>query len=373
MTAKKTKKVNRATFGSVRKLPSGRFQARYPDEHGAPMTGPETYVSAEEAWSHIAEVRADRKRHKYTDHRKGARLLSSFAREWIDNGGSRGHLAIKTRELYDDILARQIEPTIGSTPIGKLTPPMVRTWHTALGKSTGPTRRRQCYALLKSIMNTALGDGLIGSNPCTIKGAGIAKAPKREFMSVAEFSAMLENLPARLHAPLIVAVTAHLRPGELVALERRDLDLNAGTLRVERQHIRTRDGQTITTPTKTGNERTVDLPDIALDALRKLPKALPKSPLFVRADGSALTVHGMRQQWDKARAKLGLKHTLYSTKHLGLTLAAQRGATVEELRQIAGHSTTAAASAYQLFARERGRVIADGLDEALAPLRALEG
>ena len=40
-------------FGNVRKLPSGRFQIRYPGPDGRIRTGPETYErkgDAEERW-----------------------------------------------------------------------------------------------------------------------------------------------------------------------------------------------------------------------------------------------------------------------------------------------------------------------------------
>lgn len=390
----KAKKFNRANFGSVRQLASGRWQARYPDEQGIPMNGPRTFETSDEAWTHIAEVKTQRNRNVYTDYRKGERLLVDYAREWIENGGSRGRLAVRTRDLYSDIIERQIAPSIGKMAIGSITKATVRSWYTATSKelakraaeprkngkertATGATRLRQSYTLLKSIMNTALGDGLIGVNPCAISGAGTAASPKRQFMSVQEFALILAAHPERLRAPLLLAVTAHLRPGELVALERRDLDLVAGTLTIERQHVKPRYDAVQVTETKTGTERTIDLPDIALSTMRSYlaarPKALPRTPLFTREDGSALTVHGLEQQWVKARERVGLpQHTLYSTKHTGLTLAAQRGATGEELMAIAGHKTRAAADAYQLFAKERGRVIADGLDAALEPLKSLD-
>jgi integrase len=140
------------------------------------------------------------------------------------------------------------------------------------------------------------------------------------------------------------------------------------------QHVQGTDGSIVTTPTKTGSERDADLPDIAADALRQYleakGKAMPKTPLFSDADGKPLTVVVLRRAWNKARDAAGLPdYTLYSTKHTELTLAAQNGATTEELRTLAGHKTHAAALVYQQFAKEPGRVIADGLDRSLASLK----
>ena len=384
------RKTNRANFGSVRKLSSGRYQARYPDENGIPMNGPQTYVSAEEAWEHIATVRADRSRGIYHDPRRGERLLGDFAREWIANGGSRGKLAIRTRELYEDLLTRHIAPTIGQHSIGKVTPAAVRNWHTALGKelakraaeprkdttnaapriATGATRQRQAYALLKSIMNTAHADGLIGKNPCQIVGAGQVKLKERPLIGLVEFAQLVEAHPADLRPVLHAAFGAHLRLGEVVALTRGDYDAKAATLRVREQVVFSRTEGEVRTKTKTDTTDTIDLPAAtvtALDAyLKTVPKALPSAPLFVRADGRKLTRAQVQHAWDKAREAVGLEHFhLHDIRHAGLTLSAQSGATVRELMERARHSTSAAALVYQHAAEERGKIIAANMNAAM--------
>jgi hypothetical protein len=49
-------KRNKRTFGSVRKLPSGRFQARFITPTGETKTAPETFTSKLEADSWLAGV-----------------------------------------------------------------------------------------------------------------------------------------------------------------------------------------------------------------------------------------------------------------------------------------------------------------------------
>ena len=387
-TPKKAKKSNRANFGSVRQLASGRWQARYPAEDGAPSKAPLTFDTAAAAWEYISQVRADRSRGTYTDPKKGERLLSDFADEWISNGGSRGKLAVRTTELYRDILAREITPTIGGKPIGKVTPAMVRSWHTALGQdlakrtekradgsqraATGSARQRQAYAFLKSILATAEADGLIGKNPARIVGAGVARSPERPFMDVATFALIMSHMPDDLQAPLALTFGAHLRVGELVALRRGDLDVKAATLTVERQEIAARTGAVIT-KTKTGTTRKVDLPQVTIDAmddyLATVPKAMPSAALFVRKDGTPITRANMQQNFAKARTAAGFPmFHLHDVRHSGLTLGAQSGATVRELMKRAGHKTTAAAMAYQHAAEERGAVIASGMNAAMGGL-----
>jgi hypothetical protein len=136
----KVRKVNRASFGNVRQLTSGRWQARYPTEDGTPVNAPRTFDTSAEAREYITQVSADRSRHVYTDHRLGERTLFDFGQAWLDNGGSRGRLAVKTSELYQDLFNRHIAPTIGKLPVGKISPSVVRNWHTRLGKELAANR-----------------------------------------------------------------------------------------------------------------------------------------------------------------------------------------------------------------------------------------
>lgn len=380
------RKASKANFGNVRQLSSGRWQARYLSEDGLSMNAPTTFQTSKEAWSHIYSVQTDRERGIYHDPRKGERLLSSYAKEWIDNGGSRGRLAIRTRVLYEDLLARHIAPTVGKKSIGKITPSIVRTWYTELGKelgqrasqpkkdgskrvASGKTRQRQSYAFLKGVMNTAVHDGLVGKNPCQIVGAGAVRSPERPFMTVEHFTKLLEAVPKDLQPVLALTYGAHLRLGEVPALSRSDLNLKNYTLRVEWQRVPMKGGD-VRTPTKPENIRTVDLPLVTIEAmieyLATVPNALPSAPLFLRANGKPITRAQIQHAFKKARQSAGLsQYHFHDIRHSGLTLAAQSGATIRELMDRAGHSTSSAAMKYQHAAEERGRIIADGMSAAM--------
>lgn len=382
-----THKKNRVNFGSVRKLPSGRWQARITVDEGAPrIPGPITYATSKEAWTYISSVQSDQARGIYHDPRKGERRLVDFAQEWIDNGGSRGHLAVRTIELYEDLLKRHIAPAIGNKAIGKITAAMVRSWYTALGKelaeraaqpladggkrlATGRVRLRQSYAFLKGVMSTATADGLIGKNPCQIIGAGMVRSPERPFMSIPDFVTIMQAMPEDLRPVLALTYGAHLRLGEVPALIWSDLNLKAGTLLVERQVVQTRLALIIT-PTKTEDTRRVDLPDITLtvmsDYLKTVRRGLPSAPLFLRADGKPLTRAQLQHAFKKARNSVGLEQFhLHDVRHSGLTVSAQGGATPRELMARAGHSTMAAAMKYQHAADERGKVVASLMNDAM--------
>ncbi|WP_194385235.1 site-specific integrase [Microbacterium luteum] len=336
------------------------------------MTAPQTFATKRDALDHIAGVRADRMRGTYRDHRAGDAPFGPYAEEWIANGGSRGRLAPRTRALYEDQLRRHLAP-LAPMPLNSITPPVVRSWYAKTRKGlqasakarggSGETAVRQSYALLRSILATAVADGLIGSNPAQIKGAGIASAPERPYMAPDVLSAIVEKMPERYHLPIRAMFGAHLRLGELVALQRGDYA--NGLLRVERQVAIVRGIPTVTA-TKTGEERVVAVPRtlaLLLDEHLDATSGFPKSPMFTRPDGEALTHSGIQQAWAKARKAAGHpQFHVHDVRHAGLTLAAQAGATTRELMARAGHRTTAAAMTYQHVAEERGVLVADRMD-----------
>ena len=99
----------------------------------------------------------------------------------------------------------------------------------------------KAYRLLKAILNTAVDDGLIRRNPCRIKGAGQEKSAERPVLTVAQVYALADATDERYRALVLLAAFTSLRWGELAALRRSDIDLQARTVRVARQ-LNERDG-----------------------------------------------------------------------------------------------------------------------------------
>ena len=173
------------------------------------------------------------------------------------NGGTSGRLAPRTRDLYLDIIERS-SGTFDACPCANIRPETVRSWYAAtrreLAKTararsgSGETRLRQCYALLR-----ASGDccrrQVDRREPREIKRAGVAVSPERPYMSPEQFALIVGAHAEHVRPALMLAYGSHLRLGELIALQRRDLDLEAGTLRVERQTAKLADS--LPRPTKT--------------------------------------------------------------------------------------------------------------------------
>ncbi len=153
------------------------------------------------------------------------------------------------------------DPSIGCRG-REITTPQVRRWRTdLLDAGVGPATVSKAYQVLRAIMNTAVDDGLIQRNPCRIKGAGAVTHTERPFLSVPEVYRLADAVPPHCRVLILLAAFTALRFGELAALQRRDIDLEARTVSVRRSYAETRsDGLTVKAPKSAAGVRTVAFP-----------------------------------------------------------------------------------------------------------------
>ncbi|MFA6299737.1 MAG: hypothetical protein WC642_11255, partial [Nocardioides sp.] len=124
----------RRAFGSLRKLPSRRWQARYRGPDGAVHTAPQTFTAKSDADAWLAQQRADITRGTWQspaemravqEAKERARVLfEDYSRHWLEHRD----LRLRTRQLYARILVRDLLPTFGETALSDITPGMVRAW-----------------------------------------------------------------------------------------------------------------------------------------------------------------------------------------------------------------------------------------------------
>jgi integrase len=137
-------------------------------------------------------------------------------------------------------------------------------------RERGPTVAK-AYRLLHSILATAVDDGLIRRNPCRIKGAGQEDSPERPVVPLSTLVELLDHVPARYRALLLLATFASLRFGELAALRRGDIDLESRTIRVVRSMAQMNDGTLIDDePKSRAGRRVVSVPLEIVPELRWL-------------------------------------------------------------------------------------------------------
>ena len=360
-----TKKNNsKRSFGTVGRLPSGRYRARYRD----PVTGQQvsggTFPTKAEAERWLAAAQVDMARGAWVDPRAGEVLLREYAEGWLAQHTS---LRETSRAEYRHLLSRHICPVLGDTPIGRLTPGAVRAWHSEL-YGRHPATASAAYRLLRAVLNTAVADERIVRNPCQVRGAGSAASPERPVASIAEVQAAAGAMPERLRLAVLLAAWCQLRRGEVLGLQRQDLDLLHGSLRIERARVVTSDGRALTGPPKTaaGRRAIAVPPNVFPDIEAHLGRFVGPEPGAWLFPGT--TARALERAWAGARLAVGRPDLhFHDLRHSGLTWAAATGASTKELMARGGHSTATVALRYQHATEDRDRALAAALAGLVRP------
>ncbi len=406
------RRTSKRTFGSLRRLPSGRYQVRYVGPTGEAVTAPTTFTARIDAEAWLAaerrrveepegwlapKLRIEHARREAEDNRLPT--LREYAEQWIDQRrNSRGEsLRPLTRDKYRTSLRVHIYPSLGDLPLDEITRAVVRSWYDRL--DTGATARAHAYSTLRTILNTAvLDDELLARNPAYIRGAGVSSGRKRlRPASLGELEVMVEAMPERRRLLLLLATWCALRSGELRELRRSDIELGRdedgdafGWVHVRRAVVLARTGETqrgrrtavVVGPPKTeAGVRTVSIPAMLLPAVREhlLRHAAPgEDGLLFPSDRdpavhlSETTLNGraavIRKDgtvvragfgWREARRRAGRSDlTLHDLRHTGASMAGEEGASMAELMHRLGHSTPAMAMRYQHSRLDRDRELA---------------
>ncbi|GAB7075006.1 tyrosine-type recombinase/integrase [Streptomyces sp. JCM 18897] len=365
-------------FGRVRKLPSGRYQARYLGPDGIDRPAPETFRTKRDADDWLADRQSEVRSGAWRDPDAGKVNFGEYALRWVEERD----LAATTDELYRRLLRLHLLPTFDGVDLDKITPPAVRTWRTERLKATkAQTTVAKSYRLLKAIMETAVDDELIRRNPCRIKGAGKESAEERPTATVPQVDALADAMGPRWRLMVYIAAYGPARPEEQAAMRRPDVDLeNVGVwVRTAEPELTT--GRRAPGETKSAaGRRFLVLPAfMATDLERHLDWYAEKTPdglLFVGERGKPFRRSTFGRKWRKARAKVGLPESFrfYDLRHTGHTLSTRSGATLKDTMVRAGQSTERAALIYQHSDTERQKEVADGIDAHVraARLRAQE-
>lgn len=355
----------RRRFGRVRRLPSGRWQARYAGPDGRDRPAPNTFATKGDAERWLAAVETDLGRGQWLDPSAGETTLKQWSTLWLAN---RPDLKVRTRELYDWLLGKYILPPLGEVPLGKITPSLVRSWHSEISRTGSQTPVRQSYSLLRAMLNTAVADEVIFRNPCVIKGAGVSRSAERPIATIAQVLALADAVPPRYRAFILTATWSSARWGELVALTHDRLDLLHGTMRIDRQLVELRGCQLLPdSPKSDAGVRTIHIPPHLVPELERhlasfVPSGCPY--VFSNSKGEPIKRSSFRSVWLRARAKAGLSQLrFHDLRHTGNTLAAATGASTRELMARMGHSSMRAALIYQHATKDRDAAIAAALSD----------
>ena len=362
------KRRSRRLTGAIRKLPSGRYQARVRAPDGSMHPAPTTFATKADADRWLAGAVTDQATGTWIDPRVGEVPFRQFAQEWLRGKAA---LAPKTLELYSYLLDRLILPALGDVPLGEITPARVRAWRAELLRAgrPGPSTIAKAYRVLSSMMATAVTDNLVARNPCMEKGAGVERSPEMRVATPEQVATVADAIAPRFRALVMTAAYAGCRWGELAGLRQRNLDLLHRRLSVVEQVIELSGGELLwCEPKSDAGRRVVNLPGGLVEELEahvgRFVVPDPGGLVFTNESGGVLRARNFRSRhWLPATRAAGVEGLrFHDLRHVAGTLATVSGATIREVQARLGHASPAAAYRYQHVLDDRDATIAERLD-----------
>ena len=254
-----------------------------------------------------------------------------------------------TYAAHNYVFKNHILPGLGDTQISELTSEMVGEFleerkrfgnHRRSGFGLGEETMRHIHRLLQQCLNQAIRDGLLTENPAKAFRYRKSTTVKANIMTPLEMEDYLDAAERLGYLPMfMLALTAGLRQGELIALKWSDLNMKKRTLTiaekraVERRKLVEYGSQT----------RSIRLTPEVVDLLIMEHSKHPSSPLMFMhpATLKPYSPQMVRLMHKEIIIEAGLDHIRFTDlRHTCAIASLRNGMEAKELAQMLGHART---------------------------------
>jgi integrase len=332
----------RRSFGSIRRLPSGRWQARYEDRFRRTHTAPHTFPTKAEAQRFLASVETDLNRGTWLDERRGQVPFAEWGEQWTS---TTVNLRSSSRARDESYLRNLILPTFGRQLVGEIDHLEVRRWVSELSASgRAPATVVKAAQILGKIMRAAVDARMILTSPCDRVPLPRIERAEMCFLEPREINRLAKTIDPRYRAAVLVAAYGGLRAGELFGLRRPKVDLAAGRIEVAQIVVEVRGQITLGPPKTSAGQRIVALPKVVVEALAAHLDAIPSADdrlVFPAPGGGPARLGHCRQRFWKPATIAADLHPLriHDLRHTAVSLWIAAGATPNDIARRAGHTS----------------------------------
>jgi integrase len=279
-----------------------------------------------------------------------------------------------TRIRYRRYVANDIAPSvIGPLPLAALTNHDVAKWLNGLTGAAKTAANK--HGFLAGALNAAVRARHIGSNPCDGNRLRRDEPAEMVFLTHEEFALMHSCFGAHWQPLVEFLVASGARFGEATALKRGDVDLAAGTVRIQRAwRYVPKEGYQLGPPKTKRSVRTID---VAASVLVKLDlsgewvftnsgrgwRGGPTDPVRAQNFHSNAWVPALASAKDKG---LNKRPRIHDLRHTNASWLIQAGVPLTVVQRHLGHESIQTTSdRYGHLDRKSSRVVADVVGKAL--------
>lgn len=251
-----------------------------------------------------------------------------------------------TYAAHNYVFKNHILPGLGDVLLSELTSEMVGDFleerrrfgnHRPGSSGLGEETMRHIHRLLQQCLDQAIRDGLMSDNPARAFRYSKPKKVNANVLTPLEMEDYLNTAERLGHLPMfMLALTAGLRQGELIALKWSDLDIENWTLTIAENRAVVR-RELVEYGSQT---RTIALTPEVIDLLIREHDKHPSSPLMFMhpATLKPYSPQMVRRMHDEIIKEAGIDHIRYvDLRHTCAILALKNGMDTKELARMLGH------------------------------------
>ncbi|MBE3597256.1 MAG: site-specific integrase [Limnochordaceae bacterium] len=320
--------------------------------------------------------------------------VAEYLDAWIENhkrfGGRGGHgLRPNTYLGYKEAIDKHIKPVIGTMRLTAVAPEHLEAiYRGMLDKKLSVRMAEIAHVTLHKAFKDAVTKGLLPANPCD----RVPSPPRTRYRASDRPRLAWEQVPkvldavrdTRYYLPILLAMAAGLRRGEVLGLTWEHVDFSNGKLYVRQQWNRKDDGTWGLVPVKTkASVRDVPIPQDVADALAAHQvtqraqfgnRWSPATLVFDRGDGKPINPADLDHAWADIREKLKLPEDLHLHDLRGsfATWHAQRKTDLKTVSEMLGHADVKVTLELYQSVTETMRKEAAQAIEGITKLRPLE-
>lgn len=344
-------------FGTISRLSSGKYRARYTGPDGKKYSGPHPFFTKDDAgaWlrqeQKLIEFDEWQPPHlRYRTKEDDARTVGDWLRQWLDLQEKR--LKPSTMVNYRTTLDRRILTITGKAgrlrtiPLVRLTRRDVIDWWDALTIQFGyQPYNRAAYVRLRTAIQAAVDRDLIPTNPVDVKEARHKPKPARkELPEAATMQKIVDNLNPTHKIIGILTFFHGMRIGEVLGLRRKDITITGDTIliHIRGNAYRTSNGMKYQdTPKTSASHRTIPVfkkfhQDIIdhLDTIGDSPDAF----ICTTGSGKIILDTSYRSVLHRAKTRAGITERI--SPHYGrvwlITTLVEQGMTIPAIGELLG-------------------------------------
>jgi integrase len=327
--------------------------------------------------------------------------VAEYLRDWLGHPPKQGEpipppppgLSVKTCSRYRELCEGQILPHLGAISLQKLRPAQIADWHETLlkvGSKKGAPLAARTVGHAHRVLHRAL-ERAVATETLSRNVAAAIPPPKIdpqsdeiEILDEVQLSHVLHALQGHSLEPIVALdLATGLRRGELLALRLSDVDLDGGSVRVERSLEETKAGLRFKSPKTKSGRRTISIPATTVAMLgghrRKLlelrlalglGKPDADALLFpLNPEGEPIPPNRLTRRWqDACKSRKLPRVSFHALRHTHASALIAGGVDVVAIARRLGHANpTVTLRIYaHLFKKDDSAAVA-AIEAALAP------